>query len=921
MPDPNVIVADPAIVRGVLANGLRYVILPNATPGGGLSVRLGIDAGSFDEEESQRSAAHFVEHMTFRSPAHFPEGSLEKPFAEAGVTYGRDQNAGTSLFSTVFKLDLPHTDDASLTLAFGWLRDVADGTRFDDAAVERERGVLLAERQSRLTSMVIVNEQVKRFQAPGLRSAARDTIDDSQNLRTLNAAALRAFYDRWYRPQNAVLVVVGDLPADVLRKRVEDSFSSWTGRGAAGVRRSFGAPDGARGEDALVVADPGVPNTSSICRLQAADPLGTDDVARLRRRTATALWIDILNRRLAMAATTAHPAFVRAQMYSSDYLREAKATCLLVAPFEDAWEPGLLAAEGELRRFLADGPTERELDASIVDQRANRRGAVVQAATRTSPELATQFVDSALQGDVLSTPAEKFRSFDTAIGDLTPLDIKAASQKDWSGTGPLLAAIGPHPPEATTLRAVWDRGQTTARAAPYVDPKVATWAYADFGRAGRVVKREAFPAADFVRMSFANGVILNFKKTGFEAQSVDVRVRFGAGRRETPNRDYFSAVLGAALFKVGGLGRNDIQEISHLFSQTTWDAGLEIADAGFVLKGKTSTNGLKAQLQIMAAFMSDPGFRPDVLDPRLSTAIDTMYRLLRTSPAAALDQAMIRAIAPGSPSDLPPKQQLLQLRTADFERLLKPAVTRDPMEVTIVGDVDESTATDLVARTLGALPSRDNPTQAQTDTWFLRFPDHPPPLIHGFHDGPRDKAIVGVVWPLYVATPKRRREEVALMVLGDVFSNALRRRVREELAKTYDPRVEVLTPDDADQGRMMALVEASPADVDLVLGEIRSMATRLASGDISDEAIAAARAPATATWAARLKTNAFWTVGLDGSSRRDPSLTDFMALPALFPAVTTADVRRAASIWLSKEPIVMVASPAPPAAAPTAAKP
>ena len=54
---PNApLIADPAIRRGVLPNGLRYGLMPGVTPTGGLSLRLAFDVGSLDEMESEREA-------------------------------------------------------------------------------------------------------------------------------------------------------------------------------------------------------------------------------------------------------------------------------------------------------------------------------------------------------------------------------------------------------------------------------------------------------------------------------------------------------------------------------------------------------------------------------------------------------------------------------------------------------------------------------------------------------------------------------------------------------------------------------------------------------------------------------------------------------------------------------------------------
>ena len=67
IPVRRTVVADPAIRSGVLPNGMRYFIMRAALPANGLSLRLGIDTGSFEEGETERGYAHLVEHMAFRA--------------------------------------------------------------------------------------------------------------------------------------------------------------------------------------------------------------------------------------------------------------------------------------------------------------------------------------------------------------------------------------------------------------------------------------------------------------------------------------------------------------------------------------------------------------------------------------------------------------------------------------------------------------------------------------------------------------------------------------------------------------------------------------------------------------------------------------------------------------------------------------
>jgi len=913
--DRNTIQADPAVLQGVLPNGLRYLIMRNATPAGAVSLRLGIDVGSFEETPAESGAAHFNEHLAFSGGDNGHEAGPEAAFAQAGVAFGHDINAETGLFHTVYRLDMPKADAGALDLAFSWLRTVADGTRFTQTAVDHERGIILSEWEADLSPMASAEQTEQDFQAPGLRTS-RDVLGSPQSLAGLDAPKLEAFYKRWYRPDNAVLVVVGDLPTDVLRQRIVQSFASWTVLGPAPVKPAFGALDPHRGEASLDLPGPNLSTLIKVCRLQPEPPQGADDVTRYRARLATALADQLLNDALDDATRTAHAPYIDARIDTDTDRRETRTTCLRVAPLDGAWRPALAAAQTELRRFLANGPSDDDLDQAIEMLRAQRRGEADQAATRSSISLASDMVEITLDHDVVDTPREEFWAFDAAVETLTAKDVQAALQHDWSGAGPLFSMYGPAP-EAQAARAAWDAAEATPPPGPRPAAQTLRWAYADHGRPGKVKSRLALTHPDFVRIIYDNGVVLNFKQTDFAQHAVAVSVRFGHGRRDIPDDQYIAAMFGSGLFSGGGLRRQNADEVRKLFADIAWSAKLNMGNDGFVLDGDTNASSLRSQLQILAAYLSEPGFSAE-LDPRIPTAINELYQQARSNPSSALDAALQAVIAPGGPDSLPPQAKLSSLRMSDIKRLYQPIITQSPLEVTLVGDVDEAKATELVGETFGALPPRSEGPRPQAHIGFVRYPDTAPPPIIAHFEGPTDKALVRMIWPLYVATPERRREEVSLLLLAQVFDDALRHRVRQELGKTYSPEVATEMPDHADQGVLGAAVETAPADVDLVRQETLKLAQQLAQGQISAEALETARKPIIAQMTADQRDNWWWVGSLSGSSQTDDGLEQLRVYQTLAETVTLAEVKAVAATWLSRPPIIGVALPQTPAAGPPA---
>ncbi|QNA84445.1 insulinase family protein [Sphingomonas sp. So64.6b] len=913
------VLADPDIRSGVLPNGMRYAIMHAANPAGGLSMRLGIDVGSFEERDAERGYAHFVEHLAFRTTRSAPQGDLDRRFAALGVAFGRDQNAATTLFSTTYRLDFSSTDKKGIDEGFRWLRDVADGVIFTDAGVAIERGVVLAERQSRGGPQQAVRDAISLFQAPGSRTVAREPGGTTATLAAARADTLRAFYDRWYRPEHAVLVVVGDQPLDAIEAQVRAGFGTWQGKGPKPVRASPGKVDFARGLDVFSTAAPDMPTIVSACRILPPAPRDEVEMVRHTSETRDAVWRDILAERFKLLVNAGKSGLVGAMVVEND-APEFITSCLIAVPVEDGWEQGMAAAHAEFRRFVQDGPTEAEVEAQMEAKRAVLRGAISVADSRTAGTRANMILDRLLDHRPAVSPREAMHAYDVAVETLDAPTLKAVGASKWAGKGSLVAVVLPTPLDREKIRSAWARNEAGTALAAFADHDKTVWPYADFGTPGTVASREVIADPGFVRLRFANGAILNFKQSSLETNGIEVRALLGAGRRELPADGVFGATLGASLLTAGGLGRLSNGDMERSLRGTSWEFDYKIGNDVFQLSRSTNKANIETQLQVFAAFMTDPGFRP-AIDERLPTALSMMYRMMGTEPTMSLNDALYSALDPGHPEILPPPAVAAKLRSADFLRLLRPALTEAPIELTLVGDIDEATAIRMVAKTIGALPPRSATDRARPDAHFLRVPDRAFPVIRATHGGSADRAAASLIWPLYVAEPARRREEYALNLVAGVFNDEFRRRARVEMGKTYAPMVITSMPDHADQGLLIAQVESQPADLAALVAEGKAVAQRLVSGAITAEEVEAVRQPLLSRAAAARSKNDWWAAAMSGSARDKAVTAEQTDYVRLLSSVTLDEVKAAAAKWLARAPIeaVSTARGSPPASPPVAA--
>ena len=131
------------------------------------------------------------------------------------------------------------------------------------------------------------------------------------------------------------------------------------------------------------------------------------------------------------------------------------------------------------------------------------------------------------------------------------------------------------------------------------------------------------------------------------------------------------------------------------------------------------------------------------------------------------------------------------------------------------------------------------------------------------------------------------------------------------MGKVYAPSVGLATPDDADQGILTVTLEAAPEELRPLVEASLAVAGDLAKGGISQEELDAARTPALASADQAQRENGAWAsiIAYAGSDRS--ALRELTGLRSDLEALTVEDVRRAAATWLTPNPMLARALPAP----------
>jgi len=903
--------ADPDARFGTLPNGMRYALRRNATPPGQTSFRLRIDAGSLDEQDDQRGLAHFIEHMAFNGSTHVPEGDFVRRLERHGLRFGADTNAGTEFDQTTYKLDMPESDAATLDEALFLLREIASEVSFAPEAIDRERGVIQSEERSRATPQYHIVTNQLAYLLQGQLLPTRWPIGVPEVIASAQRPRFEALYNAYYRPERATLIVVGDFDLDAMEGKIRAQFGSWQGRGAAGAEPDRGtvAP---RRTEAHVLVEPGGPATVSLNWVRAPD-LRPDTRATRADRLIDALALQILNRRLERIAAERSPApFVAAQAVHSDIAASANLTQLVAVTQPGQWQPGLDTIETEQRRLVEQGVTAAEITREVTELRTALAAQVAGAATRQSAQLADQIVASIEQKRVFTAPAETQRIFEAAVRGLTPARVNQAARALFAGE-PVLYMSSPAAVEGgeaavlTAYRAAHAR-PLQAAAAQATQP----WPYTGFGTPGTVAERHELPAdIGGTAVRFANGVRLTVKHTDFADNQVMVRVQFGEGILGLP-ADHPSPAWGlAAGFSNGGLGRITFEGMQQALSDKVYAASLQIGEDAFILDGVTRPDDLATQMQVLTAYVTDPGWRPTGWD-RMRALSGTIQDQLAATPSGVFSRDGGILLHDGDRRfGLPTREEMAASSIADARAVLDGPLAHAPIQVIIVGDVDVEQAIRQTAATFGALPPR---AEEAAPTAHIRFPAGTAEPVRLTHRGRADQGLAFIGWPT-IGFYDDTHEARTLNLLAQVFELRLIQRIREEQGTTYSPNgFHSASEAYPGYGLFGGQIEARPEALPGFLRDAQAIASDLATHPIDADEMARAQRPLIDSLTRQRAGNAWWIQNLD-RVQTDPRVArSIESSLADYRAITPAELEAAAHRFLvpgKAWKLVIVPQPAP----------
>lgn len=884
---------------GVLPNGLRYAVKKNEVPAGQVSIRVRIDVGALHENHDEQGFAHLIEHLSFRGSTFVPDGEAKRIWQRFGVSFGSDSNAQTTPTQTVYKLDLPNATpeklDESVKIISGMIRN----PRISPTALNAERAIVLAELRENSGAQMIYSDALRQHAFQGQRLANRSTIGTPETLQAADAIRLSAFHERWYRPENAVVVMAGDMEPSKLANLVQKYFNDWKGKGPRAPEPDFGDPS-PQGTPVRVLIEPTLPTTVSLAYLRPWRKVN-DTIAYNEQLLIDALALQIINRRLEVQARNGG-SYLFAQVAQEDISRTADATLVSLTPVGDQWE----AATRDVRAIIADAVATPPSVADI-DREKTLFGNALRTMLDSYPfEAAAKQADDIVNAvdirETVAAPKTVVMVYEGMQDKFTPERILQSTQKLFSADVRRLMVSSPTtiPDADNRALAVLNAPVAANTSARLSENNIGFAALPKLGAPGKLVSEETFARWDFTRLELSNGVRALLYPNESESGQIRVLVRFGDGYQAV-NPDQGDLLwAGPLVLPENGIGNIKRTEIDQMVNGRRIELNFSIDDDAFQFNANTRPDDLADQLTLIATKLEHPGW--DAAPVERAKALATSgYASFEMSAMSVLQRDLEYLLRnkdarwkAANPSEV------AKIDAAKFEAFWQPLMAQGPIEVMLLGDFEKANAIAALEKSFGAMaPRAALPISAAASD--VRFPAPTATPVRLMHRGASDQSAAVMAWPtgggIGGITEGRHLE-----ILAAIFRDRLFEKFRAEQAASYSPDMAANWPVNFNSGGyLMAFTQVKPVDVDRFFAFVEAVAADLIANPVSADELQRAVEPTKQAIERAASGNIFWLNQLKGATYKPERFAALGKLYSDFNDVTPAILQTLAQRYFIKD--------------------
>lgn len=787
--DSMLIPIDSTIKMGVLPNGLTYYLKHNNWPENRACFYLAQRVGSLQETDEQRGLAHFLEHMCFNGSKHFKGNGIERFCESLGISSG-DANAFTAMEKTVYYIDdVPTTIgneklDSCLLILYDW----ANGLALDSLEVEKERGVVHEEWRTGRDATSRIYERQLPILYPNSKYGYRLPIGIMDVVDNFKHEELRAYYEKWYNPENQCVIVVGDIDIERTETRIKELFSGIQPSSTPGKAERLEASDH-QGVIYSLDKDKELQDNSVFVMFKhkAYTPKEKRYVSYWKDSYKTEAAVYMLNWRYNDEALKPDCAYLSAGADDDDYfLSSTKAAFQLYATIKDGMQTKALEeTTKECKRAATHGFTTEEFKRYQHERISMLENLMLKADKRENQTLAQEYYNNYLYGTdiatiedyvaimkqiILSTTLEDVNE---RMRELMPTDENNMVIGCWS-----IEKENAKYPTQDELYNAYHAG-ISAKTEPYVDDLKDASLLSETPKGGEIISSEYHKNFDYTKLVLSNGATVLMKKTEIEKSQVLFKAYGDGGwtlygEDDDPN----IIMLGSITFGNNGLTSSQVEK---LLAGKRVNLSYSIGQRNFTFTGSSNPNDLETFMQLIYADFTN--LSKDSAE--YNKAMESMALSLRNSkidPESAFsDSVTVTSNGHHPRFKILAEEDLKKVSLDRIHEIIKEqTASAQNYTFLFVGNYDSLEICSLAKKYLASLPNRKEVKRGPfIKTWLQKDA-----YCHFAREMETPKTMVQMEW-FTESIPYTLRNRLIANMASEILDMVYKKTIREENSATY----------------------------------------------------------------------------------------------------------------------------------------
>ena len=828
---------DEAVRTGKLDNGLTYYVRQNGYPEHRVNFYIAQRVGSIQENDDQRGLAHFLEHMAFNGSEHFKGNELIEFCRSLGVEFGGDLNAYTSIDQTVYRVcNVPSTRVTALDSCLLILKDWSNGLLLEEEEIQKERGVIHEEWRLRSSSTQRMLERNLEALYPNSKYGLRMPIGKMEIIDNFAPEVLRKYYQKWYRPDNQAIIVVGDIDVDRTEAKIKEIFSGITLAPNAAQVVAEPVPDN---YEPIVVIDKDKEQQINLVEVMwkhEAEPDSVKgDLMYLVGRYAKSMVARMLTDRLNEVGQEADCPYLQASTGDGNYLlsKTVDAFELSIVPKEGKTAEAISAAYREVERALRHGFTATEYARARAEYLSRLDKAYTNRNKRDNALFGNEYRDHFLANEPIPSLETEKQLMDMVTPQVPVEMINQVLPQlvHHSDTNLVILNFNNekegavYPTREALYQAVAKvRGEELT---PWVDNVKEEPLMATLPAKGRIVSETENTTLGYKKLTLSNGATAILKKTDFKDDEIRMYAFSKGGSSLTPDADITNCGLLSTVVSMSGLGAFSNTELDKALAGKQASVNFQLDDFHEAMSGSCVPKDLETMMQLN--YLKFTAVKKDEKNYNmLVNMLETQLKNRDLSPDIAFSDSIRVTLYDRNPrfSSLTADD----LKKLNYDRILQITKERTAnagdFTFIFVGNFEEETLRPMIEQYVASLPDNGKREQWRPITTY-----HKGNITNRFvRKMETPKANVRMLW-YDTKVPYTLENDVLCDAAGQVLEMIYLKKIREDAGAAYSAGAggTVSLGGDVPFNALIGVCPVKPEMADEALTIMRDEVTKLSS--------------------------------------------------------------------------------------------